>query len=64
MKLLPIYLIISMFVTMFILYIMYPEPTLMVKHPTLDIQCDSNNVCYKRKNKDNNPKPESDQVNH
>lgn len=54
MKLLPVYFIISMLITMFILYILYPEPEVMVKYPSLteklsDVYVDDNNVCYRYK---------------
>jgi len=54
MKLLPVYLITSMFITMFILYILYPNPEVMVKYPSLteklsDVYVDDNNVCYRYK---------------
>ena len=52
MKLVPTYFILAMFVTMFILYLMYPEPSIIIKHPSpenevSDVYVDDNNVCYK-----------------
>ena len=52
MKLLPIYFISSMFLTMLVLYLLYPEPEVMIKHPSpdqsvSDVYVDDNNVCYR-----------------
>lgn len=54
MKLLPMYLITAMFITMLILYILYPEPEIMVKYPDpekemSDVYVDDNNICYRYK---------------
>ena len=59
MKLLPVYLISAMFITMFILYVLYPEPEVMIKYPTpdqelSDVYVDDNNVCYRYKRKEIN----------
>lgn len=59
MKIIPIYLIIAMFITMFTLYILYPEPEIIIKYPspaqeTSDVYIDDNNVCYKYKRKEVN----------
>lgn len=67
MKLLPIYLMTSMVVVMFILYIIYPEPVVMVKYPDpkeefSDVYVDDNNVCYKYKRNEINSLPESASV--
>jgi hypothetical protein len=52
MKIIPKYLIGSMFITLFILYILYPEPKVIIKHPSpseeiSDIYVDDNDVYYK-----------------
>ena len=52
MKIIPIYLITSIFVTLFILYIIQPNPVVIVKHPSpldevSDVYIDDNNVCYR-----------------
>ncbi len=46
------YFIISMFITMFILYLIYPKPEIIIKHPVpeqnvSDVYVDDNNVCYR-----------------
>lgn len=46
------YFISAMFITMFILYLMYPEPEVMIKHPSpeqdvSDVYVDDNDVCYR-----------------
>lgn len=57
MKIIPIYLITAMVITMFILYILYPEPNVLIKYPspaqeTSDVYVDDNNVCYRYKRKE------------
>lgn len=57
MKIIPIYLISAMFITMFVLYILYPEPQVLIKYPSpahevSDVYIDDNNVCYKYKRKE------------
>ena len=52
MKLLPIYFLSAMFVTMFILYMIFPEPDIIIKYPSperdvSDTYIDDNNVCYR-----------------
>lgn len=52
MKLVPIYFIVAMFVTMFVLYIVQPDPGLLVKYPSpeedvSDVYIDDNDVCYR-----------------
>ena len=52
MKIIPTYLVASMFITMFILYIIYPEPEVIIKHPlpdepVSDVYIDDNDVCYR-----------------
>lgn len=52
MEVIPIYLIISMFVTLFVLYMMYPEPKVVYIKPNphedvSKIYKDDNNVCYR-----------------
>lgn len=52
MKLLPTYFIGSLFITMFIMYIIYPNPNVIIKHPSpeedmSDVYVDDNNVCYR-----------------
>lgn len=48
----PMYFITTVFITMFILYIMYPEPDIIIKYPSpkeavSDVYIDDNDVCYK-----------------
>jgi hypothetical protein len=55
----PGYLLTSMFITMFILYILYPDPEIIVKYPNpnqelSDVYVDDNNVCYRYKRKEIN----------
>lgn len=52
MKIIPIYLITSIFVTMFILYIIQPDPVVIIKYPSpleevSDVYIDDNDVCYR-----------------
>lgn len=59
MKLIPIYFISAMFLTMFILYLLYPEPDIIVKHPSpendiSDVYVDDNGVCYRYHRKEIN----------
>ena len=46
------YFICAMFITMFILYLMCPEPEVIIKHPSpdhdvSDVYVDDNDVCYR-----------------
>lgn len=52
MKIIPEYLITAMFMTMLILYLLFPEPRVIIKYPTpendiSDVYIDDNNVCYR-----------------
>lgn len=52
MQIIPIYLITSIFVTMLILYIIQPDPVVIIKYPSpheevSDVYIDDNNVCYR-----------------
>lgn len=52
MKIIPTYFISAMFLTMFILYLLYPQPDVIVKYPSpdkdiSDVYVDDNNVCYR-----------------
>lgn len=52
MKLLPIYFISAMFITMFILYLLSPVPEIIIKYPSpdhevSDVYVDDNHVCYR-----------------
>lgn len=52
MQLIPIYFISAMFITMLILYIMYPNPDVIVKHPSpeeevSEVYVDDKGVCYR-----------------
>lgn len=54
MNLKPSYFLASLFVTMLILYLIYPEPKITVKYPSpeedmSDVYVDDNNVCYRYK---------------
>lgn len=60
MKLIPEYFIITMFITMFALYILCPDPEVMIKYPSpeqdlSDVYVDDNNVCYRYKRKEVQP---------
>jgi len=57
LKLHPMYFIIAMFITMLILYFIYPNPFIIVKYPTpeqelSDVYIDDNNICYRYKRKE------------
>jgi hypothetical protein len=57
MEILPIYFIISVIVTMIILYILSPPPQIIIKEPninqdTSDLFVDDNNVCYRYKTRE------------
>lgn len=52
MRIILSYFIISVFITMFVLYIMHPVPKLILKKPSIDnavsdTYIDKNNVCYR-----------------
>jgi hypothetical protein len=52
MQILPIYFAISLFISLFILYILYPAPKIILKIPNVDrhisdLYIDEDNVCYK-----------------
>ena len=52
MQIIPLYLITSIFVTMLVLYIIQPEPVIIVKHPSphdevSDVYIDDSDVCYR-----------------
>lgn len=52
MKIIPLYFVLSMFLTMLVLYMIYPEPDIIIKHPSpeldvSDVYIDDNNVCYR-----------------
>ena len=52
MKIIPIYLIVSICVTMLVLYIIQPNPVVVVKYPSpldevSDVYIDDNDVCYR-----------------
>jgi hypothetical protein len=52
MKIIAIYFITSVFITMLILYIIQPEPLIIVKYPSpleevSDVYIDDNDVCYR-----------------
>lgn len=57
MKLIPIYFISAMFLTMLVLYLVFPEPEIMIKHPNpeqelSEVYVDDNDVCYRYKRKE------------
>jgi hypothetical protein len=61
MKIIPIYFILAMFLTMLILYLILPEPEILIKYPSLDeevsdVYVDDNDVCYKYIRKEVNKK--------
>jgi len=54
MEILPYYFFITMIITLIILYIMYPEPEIIIKEkkPTINeaiskMYIDDNDICYK-----------------
>ena len=52
MRIIPIYFILAVFVTMFVLYLIYPEPVILIRYPlpdqeVSDVYVDDNNVYYK-----------------
>jgi hypothetical protein len=52
MKIIPIYLIVTIFITVFILYMFYPSPKIVLVEPRVKDQIsklyqDDNNVCYR-----------------
>jgi hypothetical protein len=54
MKVLPIYFILAIFTTMLVLYIIQPEPEILIKYPSpqqsmSDVYVDDDGVCYRYK---------------
>ena len=52
MQIEPLYFIISIFITMFILYVQAPKPEIIVKYPNIkeeisDTYIDDQGVCYR-----------------
>jgi hypothetical protein len=52
MKMMPLYLVVAMFATMLVLYILYPQPEVIIRYPqptqdVSDVYVDDNNVCYR-----------------
>ena len=52
MKIIPIYFITSVLMTLFVLYFIQPEPIIIIKHPSpykeiSDVYIDDNDVCYR-----------------
>lgn len=52
MKIIPIYLIASIFITIFMLYVIYPEPNVLLVEPDVRkeqsiVYHDNKNVCYR-----------------
>jgi len=52
MKFAPVYFLGAMFITMFILYLIYPNPEVIIKRPlpeqeVSDVYVDDNDVCYR-----------------
>lgn len=52
MKIIPIYFITSILVTVLVLYMIQPDPIVIIKHPSphneiSDVYVDDNNVCYR-----------------
>ncbi len=52
MKLIPTYLLLTMFLTIFVLYLFCPNPEILVKFPNprsdvSDVYIDENDVCYR-----------------
>lgn len=52
MEIIPIYLIVGMFVTFLIIYMMYPDPKVVYVNPRVsekisNVYRDENNVCYR-----------------
>jgi len=60
MKIIPSYFLITVFLTMLILYLMYPDPQVVIKYPNpndsvSDVYVDENDVCYRYYRKEINP---------
>lgn len=52
MKIIPIYFITAMFITMFVLFLTQPYPNIIIKYPSpedeiSDVYIDDNDVCYR-----------------
>jgi len=52
MEIILIYFLLSIMVTYIVLYLLYPKPEIILKHPTIhteksDLYIDDNDVCYK-----------------
>jgi len=52
MEIIPLYFILTLFITFFILYLFKPDPKVIIKYPNMnndvsDLYVDDNNVCYK-----------------
>lgn len=52
MKIIPIYLIVTIFITVFILYMLYPSPKVVLVSPSVKnkvsgLYQDDNDVCYR-----------------
>lgn len=52
MKIYPVYLLVSLFITLFILYLIYPTPVVIVKYPNVKdrisaVYEDDDGVCYR-----------------
>lgn len=59
MQLLAIYFILSMFITLLIMYIIYPAPKIILKEPNIkepmsNLYIDKNRVCYRYHRKEIN----------
>ena len=52
MRIVPLYFIVSVFLTMLVLYIIHPKPRVILKEPSIDREIsdtyiDKNKVCYR-----------------
>jgi hypothetical protein len=61
MKIIPSYFLITVFLTMLVLYLMYPEPQIVIKYPNpndpvSDVYVDENDVCYRYYRNEIDPK--------
>jgi len=53
-KIIPFYFILSLFIGFFMLYLLYPNPEIIIKNPNIkdsvsDLYIDDNKVCYRYK---------------
>ena len=59
MKVIPLYFILAVFSTMLVLYLVQPEPDVLIKYPSpqltmSDVYVDNDGVCYRYKRQEVN----------